>query len=252
VDPSFPHTGHIEGKEHTPTMTSVARFALSVVVGLGVVIALAVTLFGGLSGAPVGAPPVPVASPSPSPADRGESLLPGAASPARSPAATPTVESSPTSPATATATLTPASTPTLAPASTPTPSPVPVTEAEANGVVKDFFAALDQDDYERAASKGSGQGEQQIRAMVSAIEKSARERGIQLDLEISNLTIDATAERGAGRLVNAGFSAVAFARVGQFRLPVSTANGSAVFLVERVAGEPLITEVSSVEGLPGA
>jgi hypothetical protein len=235
-------------------MSSVARSALSVVVGLAVVIVLAVLLFGGLIAAPAGAPPASVVSPTPSPNSPGDMILSGEASPTRSRTATPTADVSPTSSESATSTLRPepTTTPTpLARASTPAPTLVPVSEAEAKGVVADFFAALDQDDYARAVARGHGQGEQQIRAMVSAIEGAARERGVQPDLEISNLTIDASTESGTGRLVKSGFSAVAFARVGLFRLPITTATGSAIFLVERVADEPMITEVSSVEGLPG-
>jgi hypothetical protein len=236
---------------------------LSSVVVLAVAIALAVLAYGALAGGPAVTPPALVASATPSATVSSELVIPAAASPT----ATPTMEAAATAIGTRTPTLSPtptqtiapasiatatrASTPTLTPASTPTPSPIPVTEAEAKGVVVDFFTALDQDDYAKAVSKGSGQGRVQIQEMVAAIEGSARERGVQPDLEISNLTTDATTQSGAGRLVSSSFNAAAFAIAGPFRLPVSTANGSAVFLVERVAGEPKITEISSIEGLPG-
>jgi hypothetical protein len=235
-------------------MSSVTRSALYVVVGMAVVIAVAVLLCGGPIDVPADAPPASAIRSVPSPTDPGRTAFFGEAVPTRSPAATQVAEPSLTATASAALTFPPRSTsaPTPPPsASTPTPSPVPVSEAEAESVVEDFFAALDQDDYTRAVSKGHGRGEEQIRAMVSAIEAAARERGVQPHLEISNLAIDATTERGSGRLVKTAFSAVAFARLGPIRVPVSTANGSAIFLVERVASEPLIADVSSVEGLPG-
>lgn len=220
-------------------------------VGLAAVITLAVLLYGRLTSVPAVGPPVSVVSPTPSPTVPGEVALPGEASPTRSLAATHSVTRTPTLTPASTPTPTPASTPTSTPASTPTASPVPVTEAEAKSVVGDFFTALDQDDYEKAVSMGHGQGEEQIRAMVAAIEGSARERGVQPDIAISNLTMDATTESGAGRLVKASFNAVAYARLGSFRLPITSANGSAIFLVERIDGEPMITNISSVDGLPG-
>ncbi len=128
---------------------------------------------------------------------------------------------------------------------------MPVTEAEANGVVRDFFTALDQDDYQTAISEGSGTGQQQIRTLVDSIEKSAQERGVQPDLEITSLTTDATTKQGSGRLVSSSFTAAVYARAGPLRVPITSSNASAVFLVERVAGEPKITEITSIQGLPG-
>ena len=141
----------------------------------------------------------------------------------------------------------------LAGARTPTasPAPSPVSEAQARQVVEDLFGALDREDFASAVSTGHGKAREQIRRMVLAVEEQARERGVQPDLDVTRLELDASGRRGAERLVRSDFTVVAHVKLGGLRVPVQTADGSAVFLVESIGGQPRITEIADVQGLPG-
>jgi hypothetical protein len=246
-------------------MNTFSRSVTAVVVVLAVVVFLAARLTGESTSALAGATPILVAdSPTPVSGTTTASPIPATATPTaqatkvtlHDPAsptlditATPAATDSPPTFAPVVFTMTPRVT--LTPIVMPTSTVVPVTEAEARGVVTDLFAALDQDEYDRAISAGSGLGEQQIRALVSTLQSSAGRQGSRADLSVSDLTLDNAGEEGSARLTKAAFGAAVYSRFGPLPVTLLSTRGSAVFLVDRVAGEPKITQIRSITGLPG-
>ncbi len=134
---------------------------------------------------------------------------------------------------------------------TPEPAALGITDEEARDVIRRFFSAVDQDDFGAAAGLAHGSAREQVLGMTEAVRREAESRGVAADLRITGLVIPPTERRMEGRLARADFDFLAFARLGDWQLPVVFSRCSALFLVEKVDDEPRITAVISVDGLPG-
>jgi hypothetical protein len=194
---------------------------------------------------PVSSPtPRPPPTPPPSPTLRPATNI--VATPRPASVATPT-------PPRAVAAATPTARPPVAQAPTarPAPATAPVSDAEAMAVVREMFDGLHTNNYDRALAATSGQGREQMQTVVANIQDEGRRRGVQPELEITQLNLNIVERRDASILVGAGYSAGVYARVAVFRPLVETIVGTAIFRVARVNGQPKIVEVVSADGLPG-
>ncbi|MDA8219395.1 MAG: hypothetical protein M0Z94_17465 [Dehalococcoidales bacterium] len=141
----------------------------------------------------------------------------------------------------ATATPTPTLTPTPTPTTTPTPAQVD--EAAAEQMVRDYFQALDDGDYERLRLLATGQAAVVSAEIARQVQEAERTNGVALDAAVTCLEIVNAERQGASVEVGTDFGIAINARAGPFSFKVRETSGQADFLVEPVSGEPRITEI---------
>ncbi|MHB1415725.1 MAG: hypothetical protein ACYC1C_10775 [Chloroflexota bacterium] len=143
------------------------------------------------------------------------------------------------------ATATPTPTPTLTPTPTPTATPTPaqIDEAAAEQMVRDYFQALDDGDYERLRLLTTGQAADTTDEIARQVQEAERTNGVALDAAVTRLEIVNAERQGAGVKVGTDFVVAINARAGPFSFKVRKTSGQADFLVEPVSGEPRITEI---------
>lgn len=133
---------------------------------------------------------------------------------------------------------------------TPEPARTGVSETEAWESVEALLHALDEDDFERAASLTRGSAREQVSALGAEVARVTSSSGLAADLALWRVSLPGTEARGERRLVRATFDFAALTEMGGLRLPLLFARCSALFVVEQIDGQPAVTDILSVDGLP--
>lgn len=157
----------------------------------------------------------------------------------------------------------PTATPTPLPTATPTPTPGPpatpaaapaprvgVTQQEAQAVVRAWFEAMGDEDYQRAEGLTTGEAARGTRQIAETIQREAGQRGVQADLVVRRLELGPAAEPPAGQAVRADFDIDVNAVAGPLSVRVQSFSGAGTFLVQQTPEGPRIAEIREVSGLP--
>ena len=150
------------------------------------------------------------------------------------PPATPEVATAPT--------LTPE--PTATPTPTPTPMPPPaVSVDEAQALVRAYFAALENSDFERMRQLTDGQARETTDGVAGEVQRAEQANNVDLSASTKSLDCTGSEVRENGVALKTRFAIDIAAQAAFFRVPVRALEGEALFLVEFVDGQARITRV---------
>lgn len=138
--------------------------------------------------------------------------------------------------------------PTLAPSPTATPTPTPppgVSKGEAEQVVRDYFAAMDRQDYDRMLALTSTQGTEVTEGLIDEIHRNEQANNVALAPRAESLEITRVEQRGQTAEVDVAFIVHIYASLGPVNVLARTTEGEATFVVARVDGAARIV---SIEG----
>ncbi len=156
------------------------------------------------------------------------------------------------SPASPPATQSP--TPTVQPTVTPQ-IPVPtarrgVTQEEAQSAVRLWFDAIVAQDYAAAELVTSGNATARTKDLADGFRQATSGKGFDVGMHQQKLDLGPGHSVAAGQSVDSQFDIEVDARVGPFAVGSQEIKGSATFVVEMVDGQPKITDIQDVTGLP--
>lgn len=164
-----------------------------------------------------------------------------------------TVDTTPAPTPTPTATSTPTPTPTPSPTPAPTPTmATPVSREEGQQVVRDFFVALENEDAARLDQLVAGEGGDTVRAIVEEVRRQEEANRVKIIARTRTLDFVASEERGSAIALTTDYTVDLWARAAFVTVPVSPNEGQAVFVVDRIDGQPRITRIEGDLAVPSA
>jgi hypothetical protein len=148
---------------------------------------------------------------------------------------------------TATPTATPWSTPTPLPTATPTPAPPAVSGVDssaAEALVREYFGALNDGDYERMLVLTAGEAHEYTSAVIEEVRRGEEENRVSLQPSVETLDVTEVQEDDTGATVSTRFVIHLHANLGFFTVLARTSAGEGIFRVELVDGEPRIVGIA--------
>ncbi len=160
---------------------------------------------------------------------------------ALAPAPTPTATAAPTPTPAATRTATPQPAPAKSSAG-PTAATA-VTEPEAEQVVRDLFAAIDAEQWDRVRALTSEQARQEADGLIEQLQQAERDRNVRVNLVVTQLAITGRQPQPPAVRVDAEFTIEARVAVGPLSVTAQTTRGAAAFYVRRIDGRPIVNRI---------
>lgn len=130
---------------------------------------------------------------------------------------------------------------TAAPEATVQPPPSP---AQAEGVVRAYFAAVDADSPDGMRAQTEGQGRADTDRIIAEMDRQAAEAGVTPDMRVTSLSLTMLPAEGAVQPVRAESVIAAYVGVGPFAVAAQQIRSSGTFSVAMTGAGPKIIGIS--------